>query len=84
MANFWKIVNEVIRKSDVLLLVMDSRIPSLTKNEEIEKRVKKYGKEMIFVLNKCDLAEKKELEAWKKEWDIVLNQTELFDIVNDP
>jgi len=67
MGNFWKIVNKVMRESDVLLLVMDSRIPSLTRNEEIEYRVKKYGKELIYVLNKCDLANQKDLEKLKKE-----------------
>lgn len=67
MANFWKIVNEVIRKSDVLLLVMDSRIPQLTRNEEIENRIKRYGKKIIYVLNKCDLADKKALEELKDE-----------------
>ncbi len=67
MANFWKIVNKVIRAADVLLLVMDSRIPQMTRNEEIEYRVKKNEKELIYVLNKCDLGDKKELEALKKE-----------------
>ena len=67
MGNFWKIVNKVIRAADVLLLVMDSRMPAMTRNEEIEARVSRNGKELLYVLNKCDLAEKQDLEKIKKE-----------------
>lgn len=59
MANYWDIVNRVLRESDILLLVIDARIPDLTRNIEIEKRIKSKGKKFLFVINKCDLIPKK-------------------------
>ena len=66
MRNFWEIVNNVIREADVLLLVLDSRLVEQTRHHEIENKVKKANKPLIYVLSKCDLADKKELEKIKK------------------
>ncbi|MBT4540969.1 GTPase RsgA [Candidatus Woesearchaeota archaeon] len=67
MANFWKIVNEVISSADVLLLLLDARMVDKTRNEEIENKVKKTGKPLIYVITKSDLANKDETEKYKKE-----------------
>ncbi len=66
MANFWDIVNKVIQQSDVLLEVLDSRLPELTRNPEVEEKVKAAGKKLILVLNKCDLIGQKTAEKEKK------------------
>jgi hypothetical protein len=66
MANFWDLVNNVIRRSDVLLLVLDSRLIEETRNQEIEDKVKQTGKVLIYVLTKCDLVEQDILEQKKK------------------
>jgi len=55
--NFWKIVNKVIEVSDIVLMIVDSRMPTETRNEEIENKVKAKGKKLIIVYNKCDLAD---------------------------
>jgi hypothetical protein len=62
MANFWKLVNGVIAKSDILLEVLDARMIDQTRNEELEDKIQKAGKQIIFVINKCDLVNKDELE----------------------
>lgn len=54
---FWEIVNEVIAKSDIILEVLDARYPEETRNREIEDKARKAGKKLLYVLNKCDLAE---------------------------
>jgi ribosome biogenesis GTPase A len=59
MGNFWKVVNNVIKDSDILIEVIDARFPELTRNEEIERKVKKEGKKLILVYNKLDLVDKK-------------------------
>jgi len=66
MASFWKIVNKVIREANVLLLVLDSRFVKETRHSEVESKVKKQGKKLIYVLNKCDLVDKSKLEKLKK------------------
>ncbi|MCF7861700.1 50S ribosome-binding GTPase [Candidatus Woesearchaeota archaeon] len=63
---FWGNVNQVIREADVILLVIDARFPFETLNEEVEGKVKKEGKRLIYVLNKCDLAPEHSLYAFKK------------------
>lgn len=66
MANFWGIVNKIIQQSDVVLEVLDSRLPELTRNPEVEEKVKTTGKKLILVLNKCDLIGQKTAEHEKK------------------
>ncbi|MFH1439382.1 MAG: GTPase [Candidatus Woesearchaeota archaeon] len=66
MANFWKIVNQVIRNADVLLLLLDARMIEETRNKEIEDKVKQSGKPLIYVITKSDLADKDEIERYKK------------------
>lgn len=65
--NFWETVNFVIRKADVVIEVLDSRLVETTRNKELEERVSKLEKPIIYVLNKCDLVDKKHMEKWKKK-----------------
>lgn len=67
MANFWRIVDRVIKESDVVLEVLDARMIKETRNLEIEEKVKKLGKRLIYVINKCDLADQKALAGLKRE-----------------
>ena len=53
---------EVIRTSDIILEILDSRFIDKTRNKELEEEVKKAGKKIIFVLNKVDLIEVKNLK----------------------
>jgi len=55
--SFWTIVNKVIYESDIVLEIVDSRLPELTRNKEIEDRVKSAGKKLVVVYNKSDLAD---------------------------
>ena len=57
MRTFWNMVNDVIGDSDILLLVLDSRMAQGTRNLEIEDKVASSGKPLIYVLNKCDLVD---------------------------
>lgn len=61
------IVNEVINDSDVVIEVLDARMPNETRNLNIEKRISIKRKTLIFVLNKCDLTNKEFLEKTKHE-----------------
>ncbi|MCB9362491.1 50S ribosome-binding GTPase [Candidatus Woesearchaeota archaeon] len=67
MAQFWNVIHEVIARSDIILEVLDARVPDISRNEELERKVEKSGKQLIYVLNKCDLVSQGHAEAWKKK-----------------
>ncbi len=48
-------VFELIRNSDIVLEVVDSRFPEISRVSSIEKFIKKLKIPLIIVLNKCDL-----------------------------
>lgn len=52
---FPTLAREVIKKSDILLEVLDARFIDKTRNRELEEEARKQGKKIIFVLNKADL-----------------------------
>ena len=56
MVSFWKIVNRVIADCDILIEVLDARFPELTRNKEVEQKVKEKGKKLLYVINKADLS----------------------------
>ena len=66
MAQFWRVVNDVIWSADVLLLLLDARMVGSTRNIEIENKVRNMGKPLIYVISKCDLVSQGEAERWKK------------------
>ena len=55
--DFWSTVEDVIKKSDVVLHVIDSRYPEESRNKRVEKLALKYGKGLIHVFTKYDLVE---------------------------
>jgi len=64
--SFWEIVNKIIKESDLVLEVLDARFIDETRNIEIEKKVKRQGKKVIYVINKSDLIPMRELIEAKK------------------
>ncbi len=63
MPSFWKHVNAVLKEADIIIEVLDARSIEETRNVEIERKVKKVGKKLLFVANKCDLVNIKELQT---------------------
>lgn len=59
---FSRVLDRVIRNSDIILEILDSRFISESRNIQIENKIKSYGKKIIYVANKCDLVDKKILE----------------------
>jgi len=55
MPSFWRIVNRAIADVDLVIIVLDARFPEQTRNKEIEEKLFKKEKKIIYVLNKSDL-----------------------------
>ncbi len=68
MANFWRLVNEVIEEADMILLVTDARMVEETRNIELVKKVAAAKKQLITVINKADLVDKNKLEHYAKKY----------------
>ncbi len=64
---FPDVVAEIIKISDIILEVLDARFPQETRNLDIEEEIARLGKKIIYVLNKCDMADlpSKKLELKK-------------------
>lgn len=65
---YWNLVNKVLREADIIILVLDARMPLETRNVEIENKVNALGKTLIYVINKSDLADLVTLKALKKQF----------------
>ncbi len=65
------IVKEVIRISDVVLEILDARYIEETRHPELEEHVRELGKKLVFVLNKADLVNVKELKESGKLKDLM-------------
>src|SRR3989344_4460278 len=68
-SKYWKIVDEILRKSYIILNVIDARLYNETRNTIIEGKLRGYGKRFIFVLNKSDLVSKNDLFKAVRELD---------------
>lgn len=56
------IIDLVLKSSDIILEVLDSRFIEKTRNPELEKKVKRSGKPLIYVFNKADLVNLEDIE----------------------
>jgi len=59
---FPKIVEELIENSDIILEVIDARFIDKTRNIVLEKVIREKGKKLVFILNKADIADVKEIK----------------------
>lgn len=65
--SFRSIINTVITESNVILEVLDARMPNETRNIKLEKNIIRNNKKLILILNKCDLTNRPYLEKTRKE-----------------
>jgi len=66
---FWPVVLNVLRNSDVVLLLVDARMPEISRNSEIISKVKAMKKKrLILVFNKSDLVGGNEIAKLKKQY----------------
>jgi len=68
------LAENIVHMSDIILEVLDARFISETRNYEIEEQIKKENREIIYVVNKTDLIDRKKI----KEEDILKLSPRVF------
>lgn len=66
--SFWPVVKYVIKQSDVVLLILDARMPELSENEELQRMIDYNHRMIIRVFNKIDLVSQKSLNELKSQF----------------
>ena len=59
---YWKVIEKIIDESDLILEVIDARMPHLSRNEDIESLCKEKGKDLAIIINKVDLISVKNIK----------------------
>jgi len=65
---FWPVVLNVLRNSDVVLLLVDARMPEVSRNSEIVVKSRRMGKRLIYVFNKIDLVSRGDVVGLRKKY----------------
>ena len=52
---YWQVIEKIVDDSNIVLEVLDARMPELSRNEKIEKMCEEKNKPLILILNKSDL-----------------------------
>jgi len=63
---YWGVVLNNLKNADIILLVLDARVPEETRNKEIETKASILGTKILYVFNKSDLVNKGTLSDLKK------------------
>ena len=66
MPSYWKHVNRVLKEAELIIEVLDARMIKDTRNFELEEKVEKLKKRLLFVVNKSDLVDDRATETIKK------------------
>lgn len=89
MAKAKRLIEDDLKLIDVVIEVIDARIPMSSRNPDLNKMVK--GKKKIIILNKSDLADDIQTKKWKEyltNKDTIaismnsLNNTRVKEIIN--
>ena len=82
MAKTKRLIKENIDKIDVVIEVLDARIPYSTKIRDFEELVQ--NKPRILAFTKMDLCDKKETEKWIKYYEQLCNVVVALDLEHQP
>jgi ribosome biogenesis GTPase A len=63
---YWEIVKKIVMKADVIIMVMDARMPDLSRNEQLESMVARMNKKLLLAFNKIDLVSEEYLKFLRK------------------
>lgn len=64
---FWFTVKDIMKEADIILHVIDARMPELSRNSDVEKLAFQYRKPIVVVFNKIDLISKDKLKELREK-----------------
>jgi len=76
MPSFWKHVNRVLKEAEIIIIVLDARMIKETRNQEIEEKIRRFGKKILYVFNKCDLVDKTKLRKTDLQPSVFISSTD--------
>ncbi len=65
---FWPVTKRVVKDSDVVLLILDVRMPEFFRNRGLERIVEFHKKKIIYVFNKIDIVSPEYLNSVKAKY----------------
>ncbi|XP_059621233.1 guanine nucleotide-binding protein-like 1 [Phlebotomus argentipes] len=80
----WRQLWRVLEISDIFLLIVDIRFPTLMFPPSVYQHVQELGKSMILVLNKIDLVPPAVVLAWKKYFEEKYPQLHILAFTSFP
>lgn len=68
MAGFWSIVQHVIREADLVVFVLDARMPELSRNARLEELIRGENRQLFSVFTKSDLLSPEVAASLKQQY----------------
>ncbi|MDO8508672.1 MAG: GTPase [Nanoarchaeota archaeon] len=65
---FWPVTKKVIKDSDIILLILDVRMPLMSMNKELGRMIAYHKKVLVYVFNKIDITTSKYLNKIKDQY----------------
>ena len=65
---YWPIVKRVLKDSDIVLLILDVRMPELSYNSEVDRLARFYRKPLVKVFTKSDLVSLDKIRELKRKY----------------
>lgn len=82
MAKTRRLINENLRNVDIVIEMLDARIPVSSRNPEIARILKEAGKPSIILLNKASLADPELNKRWVEYYTTDISRCILTDCAN--
>lgn len=82
MAKTRRLINENLKNVDIVIEMLDARIPVSSKNPEITRILKEAGKPSIILLNKASLADPNLNSKWVEYYTTDMSRCILTDCIN--
>ena len=85
---FWTSVQNMVKRTDIILEVLDARMPELTRNRKMEHFISSCHKPLILIINKIDIVSLQTVQKIKEKYKdrdyVLVSSTKgkgIFDLI---